>query len=114
MPESPSLFKTEYGRTYAKVLGRARLGLVGRALVAVAVASWLAGLGVLVTELVNDDSDAGANLGVASVCLAAGASVLGFLLRRRVRRAQDAMVLGLAALGGWFLLIVYALGRDTP
>ena len=87
---------------------------VGRVLVAVAIASWVAGVGVLITELVHDDSDAGVTLGVASVCLAAGASVLGFLLRGRVRRAREAMFVGLAALGGWFLLIVYALGRDTP
>jgi hypothetical protein len=87
---------------------------VGRVLFVVAIASWVAGLGVLLLEAVGSDPDTGANLGVLSVVLAAAAIVLGFALRRRSRRARDAMVLGLANIGGWFLLIVYALGRDTP
>ena len=86
------------------------LALVGRVLVGVAVASWLCGAGLVLA----DDSNTGANFGVASILLAAGVAVIGFLLRKRVRLAREAMFVGLAALGGWFLVFFYALGNDTP
>jgi hypothetical protein len=44
----------------------------------------------------------------------AGAVLLGFALRRRAKLARDGMFVGLATLGAWFLLLVYALGQDTP
>jgi hypothetical protein len=87
---------------------------VGRVLLGVGIASWLAGLGVLLLEAASSDLDKGGNLIVASLALAVVASALGFLGRRRIRLAREAMVVGLTALGAWFLLLVYALGRDTP
>jgi hypothetical protein len=87
---------------------------VGRVLLGVAIASWLAGLGVLLLEAVSSDLDRGGNLIAVSLGLGAIAAALGFLGRRRIRLAREAMVIGLTALGAWFLLLVYALGRDTP
>ena len=87
---------------------------MGRVLLGVAIASWLAGLGVLLLEAVGSDSDVGTTLILLSLGLAALAAVLGFLARKRIRRAHDAMVVGLAAIGGWFLLLAYALSQDTP
>jgi hypothetical protein len=49
-----------------------------------------------------------------SLGAAAGAVLLGLTLRRRAGLARDGMFVGLATLGGWFLLLVYALGQDTP
>ena len=88
--------------------------LVGRVLLGVGIAGWLAGLGVLLLEAVSSDLDKGGNLIGVSLGLAAVASALGFLGRRRIRLAHEAMVIGLSALGAWFLLLVDALGRDTP
>ncbi len=87
---------------------------MGRVLLGVAIASLVAGFGVLLLEAVDSDVDRGANLGVLSLGLATAAVVLAFPLRRRIRFAREAMFVALATLGGWFLLLVYALGRDTP
>lgn len=59
-------------------------------------------------------SDTSVELGLVSLGGAAGAVILGFALRRRAALARDGMFVGLATLGGWFLLLVYALGQDTP
>jgi hypothetical protein len=65
------------------------------------------GLGVITT-------DTSVDMSLVSLGAAAGAVLLGFALRRRARQAREGMFVGLATLGGWFLLLVYALGQDTP
>ena len=85
--------------------------LVGAAIVG--VAAGLASLG-LYEGLAAITSDTSADLGLVSVGAAAGAAIVGFALRRRVRFARDGMFVGLATLGAWFLLLVYALAQDTP
>ena len=64
-------------------------------------------LGVITT-------DTSVDMSLVSLGAAAGAVLLGFALRRRAGLARDGMFVGLATLGAWFLLLVYALGQDTP
>jgi hypothetical protein len=54
------------------------------------------------------------DMGFVSLGAAATAVIIGFPLRTRLRYARDGMFVGLATLGAWFLLLVYALGQDTP
>lgn len=65
------------------------------------------GLGVITTDTAVDMS-------LVSIGAAGGAVTLGFALRRRAGLARDGMFVGLATFGAWFLLLVYALGQDTP
>jgi hypothetical protein len=86
-------------------LGRIVLGLaiVGGA-AGLASFALYEGLGMITTDTSVDMS-----LGAA-----AGAVLLEFALRRRAGHARDGMFVGLATLGAWFQLLVYALGQDTP
>ncbi len=59
-------------------------------------------------------SDTSVDMTLASLGAAATAVILGFPLRNRIRLARDGMFVGLASIGAWFLLVVYALGQDTP
>jgi hypothetical protein len=89
-------------------LGRIVLGLaiVGGA-AGLASFALYEGLGVITTDMSVDMS-------LVSLGATAGAVLLGFALRRRAKLARDGMFVGLATLGAWFLLLVYALGQDTP
>ena len=89
-------------------LGRIVLGLliVGGA-AGLASFALYEGLGVIST-------DTSVDMSLVSLGAAAGAVLLGFALRRRAGLARDGMFVGLATLGAWFLLLVYALGQDTP
>jgi hypothetical protein len=89
-------------------LGRIVLGLtiVGGA-AGLASFALYEGLGVITT-------DTSVEMSLASLGAAAGAVLVGFALRRRAGRARDGVFVGLATLGAWFLLLVYALGQDTP
>jgi hypothetical protein len=80
---------------------------------AVGIAAGLAGF-ALYEGLGVISVDTAVDLSLLSLCASAGAVIVGFALRRRVRFAHQGMFLGLATLGGWFLLFVYALGQDTP
>jgi hypothetical protein len=89
-------------------LGRIVLGLaiVGGA-AGLASFALYEGLGMITT-------DTSVDISLVSLGAAAGAVLLGFALRRRAGHARDGMFVGLATLGAWFLLLVYALGQDTP
>jgi hypothetical protein len=89
-------------------LGRIVLGLaiVGGA-AGLASFALYEGLGVITT-------DTSVDMSLVSLGATAGAVLLGFALRRRAKLARDGMFVGLATLGAWFLLLVYALGQDTP
>jgi hypothetical protein len=88
---------------------------MGRVLVAVGILSALFGLAAEALYAANAiSSDTSADLGLVSLGSAAIAAILGFALRRRIRLAREGMFVGLATLGGWFLVLVYALSRDTP
>jgi hypothetical protein len=89
---------------------------LGRIVLGLAIAGSAAGLAsfALYEGLGVITSDTSADMGLVSVGAAAGAVMLGFALRRRADLARDGMFVGLATLGAWFLLVVYALGQDTP
>lgn len=89
---------------------------MGRIVLAVAIAGVAAGLAsfALYEGLGVISSDTSADLGLVSLGAAAAAVIVGFALRTRVRLARDGMVVGLATLGAWFLLLLYALSQDTP
>jgi hypothetical protein len=81
----------------------------------VAILSALSGFGAFALyEAEAISSNTSANFGLVSLGSALAVAVIGFGIRRRVRLAREAMFVGLATLGAWFLLLVYALGRDTP
>jgi hypothetical protein len=92
------------------------LRAVGRIVLAVAIAGATAGLAsfALYEGLEVISSDTSVDMSLISLGAAATAVVLGFPLRNRLRAARDGMFVGLATIGGWFLLLVYALGQDTP
>ena len=88
---------------------------MGTVLVGVAILGAVCGVASVVPyEGDAISSDTLAELGVASLYTALAVTLIGFLLRKRVSRARDAMFVALATLGAWFLVLVYALGRDTP
>jgi hypothetical protein len=58
--------------------------------------------------------DTSVDLSLVSLAASAAAVIIGFVLRRRARLAHEGMFVGLATLGAWFLLLVYALSQDTP
>jgi len=88
---------------------------MGRIVLGVAIASALLGLGSFALDEADSISpNSSADLGLASLGSAAAAALVGFGMRRRIRLAREAMFVGLATLGGWFLVLVYALGQDTP
>lgn len=94
--------------------GRVTLAPVGTVLVGVAILGAVCGVASVVPyEGDAISSDTLAELGVASLYTALAVTLIGFLLRKRVSRARDAMFVALATLGAWFLVLVYALGRDT-
>jgi hypothetical protein len=96
---------------------RARaLRAVGQIILGAAIAGAAAGLAsfALYEGLDVISSDASVDMSLVSPGAAAIAAILGFPLRNRLRSARDGMFVGLATLGGWFLLLVYALGQDTP
>jgi hypothetical protein len=85
---------------------------MGRIVLVIAIASGLVGLGSAgLYELDAISSDTSAEMGLFSIGAAAAAVVAGFPLRRRGGRARDGMFVGLATLGAWFLLLVYALSQ---
>jgi hypothetical protein len=51
------------------------------------------------------------SLTFVSLGASAAAVMIGFVLRHRVRLAHEGMFFGLATLGAWFLLFVYAFSR---
>jgi hypothetical protein len=89
---------------------------VGWIVLGVALAGVAAGLAsfALYEGLGVITSDTSADMALVSLGGAAAAVMIGFALRRRARLARDGMFVGLATLGGWFLLLVYALSQDTP
>jgi hypothetical protein len=83
--------------------------------VGLGVAGVVAGVASFALDAIDVVSpDTAADLGLISLGAATAAVVIGFVGRRRVRLAREGMVVGLATLGGWFLLLVYALSQDTP
>jgi hypothetical protein len=85
---------------------------MGWVVLAVAIGSGLVGLtGAALYELDAISSDTAADLGLVSLGGALAAVAAGFPLRRRVRLARDGMFVGLATLGAWFLLLVFALSQ---
>jgi hypothetical protein len=90
------------------VIGRILLGvaMAGAAVGAVSFALY-DGLDVI-------SIDTAVDLSLVSTGADAAAVTLGYPLRNRLRSARDGMFVGLATIGGWFLLVAYALGQDTP
>jgi hypothetical protein len=89
---------------------------VGWVVLGVALVGIAAGLASLALDqgLGMITADTSADMVLVSLGVAAVAVLIGFALRRYARRARDGMFVGLATLGGWFLLLVYALSQDTP
>jgi hypothetical protein len=92
------------------------MDVIGRILLGVAIAGATVGVAsfALYEWLDVISFDAAFDMGFISMGAAAAVVVLGYPLRNRHRVARDGMFVGLATLGGWFLLFVYALGQDTP
>jgi hypothetical protein len=90
--------------------------VIGRILLGVAIAGAAVGVAsfALYEGLEVISTDAAVDMSLASTGAAAAAVILGYPLRDRLRWARDGMFVGLATIGGWFLLIAYALGQDTP
>jgi hypothetical protein len=88
----------------------------------VAVVGVVTGLGTLALyELDVIGADASANLGVASILCSLISIPIGFVgWRWAEKRGQQPLIGQAAALTGagtfvgWFVLFVYALGKDTP
>jgi hypothetical protein len=92
----------------------------------VAAVGVVAGLGVFLyeagalgTKVIG--ANGAANLGVASILSSLIAVPIGFVgWRWAARRGQEsglgktATLVGVGTFGSWFVLVVYALGRDTP
>lgn len=88
---------------------------MGRIMLGVGILSALAGFGAFALyEVEAISSDTSADFGLVSLGSAVAVAIIGFGVRRRVRLEREAMFVGLATLGAWFLLLVYALSRDTP
>jgi hypothetical protein len=87
-------------------------GDVGFVVLAVAILSGICGVAFAALYGVDAISaNTSANVGIVSLGAAATAVLSGFATRRRWRAAREGMFVGLATLGAWFLLLVYALGR---
>lgn len=90
----------------------------------VAVVGVVAGLGVGLSEVIDTEvigANGAANLGVASILCSLIAIPIGFVgWRWAEKRGQQPAIGQAAALTGvgtfvaWFVLLVYALGQDTP
>lgn len=96
---------------------RARaLHALGRVILGTAIAGGVAGLTgfALYEGLDVVSSDTAVDMSLVSMGAAAAAAILGLPLGNRLRSARDGMFVGLATLGGWFSLLVYALAQDTP
>jgi hypothetical protein len=89
---------------------------MGRIMLGLGIAGGAAGLAsfALYEGLGVVSSDTSADIALVSLAAAAAAVVVGFGLRHRARFARDGMFVGLATLGGWFLLLFYVLAQDTP
>lgn len=75
--------------------------------------------GALGTEVIG--ANGAANLGVASILCSLIAIPIGFVGWRWAKRrgqkpnlGQIATLVGVGTFGSWFVLFVYALGKDTP
>jgi uncharacterized membrane protein (UPF0136 family) len=85
---------------------------VGFVVLAVAIFSGICGVAfAALYEVDAISSNTSANVGIVSLGAAGTAVLSGFATRRRWRAAREGMFVGLATLGAWFLLLVYALGR---
>jgi hypothetical protein len=88
---------------------------MGQIVLVVAIGVGLAGVAaVALSEAGAISSDTSADIVVVSLAATVAIVVVGFVLRRRFRVARDGMFVGLATLGAWFLLLMYALAQDTP
>jgi hypothetical protein len=88
---------------------------MGRVVVAVAILGAVLGVAAVAANEVNAISaNTSADIALISLAVTSTAVVAGFAMRRRWRGARDGMYVGLATLGAWFLLLLYALGVDTP
>ena len=93
--------------------------IVGVIAVLTAIAGIVVGLGAYAlyeAELIG--VDASANLGIASVLCSVIALPIGLVSSQWAKRrgqepvlGQAGILLGVGMLGGWFVLLVYALGR---
>jgi hypothetical protein len=86
---------------------------MGRIVLGLAIAGAAVGLAGLVLyfglEVISPETSV--KLIFASLAASAAAVILGFVLRRRARLAHEGMFFGLATLGAWFLLFVYAFSQ---
>lgn len=90
----------------------------------VAIVGVVAGLGFGLTTVIDTDvigANGAANLGVASIICSLIAIPSGFVgwrwaekRRRQPEIGEAAALTGAGTLVAWFLLFVYALGKDTP
>jgi hypothetical protein len=86
-------------------MGRIVLGLaIAGSAVGLASLALYFGLGVISPET-------SVKLILVSLASSAAAVIIGFVLRRRARLAHEGMFVGLATLGAWFLLLVYAFSQ---
>ena len=88
---------------------------MGRIMLGVAILSALSGFSAFALyEAEAISSDTSANFALVSLGATFAIAVIGFGIRRRVPLARESMFVGLATLGAWLLLLVYAFSRDTP
>lgn len=94
-------------------MGRIVLSLMGRIVLGLAIAGGVIGVGgIALSEWLGVISvDTAVDLSFVSVAVSAAAVIFGFVLRRRARLAHEGMFVGLATLGGWFLLLIYGLSQ---
>ena len=87
--------------------------LMGRLVLGLAIAGGAVGLAALALYfgLGVVSPDTAVSLIFASLATSAAAVITGFALRRRARLAHEGMFFGLATLGAWFLLFVYAFSQ---
>lgn len=88
---------------------------MGRILLSIAIASAIVAIGSYgLYEADAIDADTDADIALGTLAATAAVVVVGFVGRRRIRLAREAMFVGLATLGGWVLLFFYAFSQDTP
>lgn len=84
-------------------------------MLAVAILGAVLGIGFAGLDQIGAvSSNTAANLGLVSLGCAVVATLVGRSIRHRARLANEGMYVGLATLGGWLLLVLYALAQDTP
>jgi hypothetical protein len=86
---------------------------MGRIVLGLAIAGAAVGLAGLALYFGLEVINPGTSVKLTFVSLAASAAavITGFVLRRRARLAHEGMFFGLATLGAWFLLFVYAFSQ---